>query len=59
MAPIQLRRSLRRLGLSQMELARRLKVDGRTVRSWVSGRYPVPEPIALLLACWQRELKRP
>jgi len=38
-----------------MELARRLKVDGRTVRHWIAGDYPIPEAVSLLLACWQRE----
>lgn len=55
MTPTQLRRCLKRLGLSQMELARRLKVDPRTVRHWVAGSYPVPEVVSLLLACWQHE----
>ena len=55
MTPTQFKRSLKRLGLSQMELSRRLKVDGRTVRSWIAGVYRVPEAVALLLECWQRE----
>ncbi len=58
MTPAQLRRSLKRLALSQMELARRLKVDPRTVRHWVAGSYPVPEAVSLLLDSWQREQRR-
>ena len=58
MTPAQLRHSLKRLGLSQMELARRLKVDPRTVRHWVAGSYPVPEAVSLLLECWQREPRK-
>ncbi len=55
MTSTQLRTALRRLGLSQMALSRLLKVDGRTVRHWVGGSYPVPEAVALLVACWLRE----
>jgi len=54
----QLRAALRRLGLSQLGFARRIRVDGRTVRHWVAGTYPVPEAVALLLDCWQRELRK-
>lgn len=28
----------------QSALARRLKIDGRTVRSWLQGRDPIPGP---------------
>jgi hypothetical protein len=38
--------------------ARRIKVDGRTVRSWIAGRYAVPEAVGLLLECWERERRR-
>ena len=54
----QLRGALRDLGLSQMGLARLLRVDPRTVRHWVAGSYPVPEAVALLLDCWQREQRK-
>jgi len=59
MTPTQLRRSLRRLRLSQMELARRLKVDGRTLRHWIAGDSPIPHAVHLLLDCWQREHRQP
>jgi DNA-binding transcriptional regulator YiaG len=55
MTATQLKRSLQRLGLSQMEFSRRIRVDGRTVRHWIAGSYPVPQAVALLLECWQRE----
>ena len=42
--PKQLRTILRKLGISQMELARRLGVDGRSVRRWLAGEAPVPGP---------------
>jgi DNA-binding transcriptional regulator YiaG len=58
MTPTQFKRTVKRLGLSQMELARRIKVDGRTVRSWIAGRYAVPEAVSLLLGCWQREQRK-
>jgi transcriptional regulator with XRE-family HTH domain len=37
MTPQHLRALLAMAGVSQMELARRLGVDGRSVRRWVSG----------------------
>lgn len=40
----ELRQSLTAADVSQMELARRLKVDGRTVRYWLAGR-AIPEGI--------------
>jgi hypothetical protein len=40
--PADLRTRLDAAGLSQMELARRLGVDGRTVRYWLAGR-AIPE----------------
>jgi len=48
----QLRRALRRLGMSQMELSRRLRVAPTTVRNWVGGRSRIPEAVALLLKEW-------
>jgi DNA-binding transcriptional regulator YiaG len=47
-----LRQTLKRLGMSQMALARTLKVQGSTVRRWISGRSPIPEAVALLLSEW-------
>lgn len=42
MTPDQLRQSLASAGISQLELARRIGVDGRTVRYWLAGR-GIPE----------------
>lgn len=38
MTPDELREALEAAGVTQMELARRLEVDGRTVRYWLAGR---------------------
>ena len=43
-SPKQLRALLRKMGISQLELARRLGVDGRSVRRWLAGEAPVPGP---------------
>lgn len=51
----QFRAALRRLRLSQRQLALRLKVDATTVNRWARGRGPIPETVSLLLACWVRE----
>jgi len=52
----QLRAALKRLNLSQMELARRLHVAPTTVRRWVMRKRPtrIPESVALLVASWER-----
>jgi DNA-binding transcriptional regulator YiaG len=53
----QFRAALKRLRLSRAALARKLRVNVRTVYRWASGDNDVPEPVGLLLACWQREQK--
>ncbi len=58
LTPKQLRRALKDLELTQEELARRLKVDPRTVRRWIAGDYPVPESVALLFKSWLRRSRR-
>jgi len=58
----QFRAALRRLGFSQLEAARRMGVDARTVRRWATLRpskgSPVPPPVGLLLEAWMRERVR-
>jgi len=50
----QFRATLSHLTLSQRRLAIRLKLDVTTVNRWARGKSPVPEPVAQLLACWQK-----
>ena len=52
----QLRTALKRLGISQMELARRLHVAPQTVRRWVSRKRPAPIPhyVDLLVEAWDK-----
>jgi DNA-binding transcriptional regulator YiaG len=52
-SPEQFRHVLRRLGLSQMELSRLVKVNPRTVRRWTLGEFPVPEAVTLMLGAWE------
>lgn len=40
---------LKELGLTQREFAQIVDVHERTVRSWASGRYAIPEAVALVL----------
>lgn len=35
----------------QTRLAEALEVDGSTVRRWVSGAVPIPNPVAVALRC--------
>ena len=46
---------LKRLDLSQRQLAFRLGVTVTTTNRWANGRAPIPESVALLLACWRRD----
>jgi len=58
MSPQQFRDALRRLRLSQVQAARRLSVNERTVRRWVAGDSRIPESVALLLHTWNRTRPR-
>ena len=46
----QFNEHLIRLGFTQVEFARTIEVNARTVRHWVAGSYPVPRVVALLVA---------
>lgn len=39
----------------QTRLAEALEVDGSTVRRWVSGAVPIPNPVAIAVRCLARE----
>ena len=58
MSPQQFRDALRHLRLSQVQAARRLSVNERTVRRWVAGDSRIPESVALLLHTWLRTRPR-
>jgi DNA-binding transcriptional regulator YiaG len=49
MTPLQFRRAISELGLSQLAAARMLGYDGRTVRRWIAGEIGVPPAAAKLL----------
>ena len=49
----QLKRALKRLGVSQLSLARRLEMDPRTIRRWCAGDLPVPRTVELVMGCWR------
>ncbi len=51
-SPQEFRRVLRRLRLSQVQAARRLGVNERTVRRWVAGASRIPESVTLILQVW-------
>ena len=58
--PKELRALLKKLDISQMELARRLGVDGRTVRRWLAGEAKIPGParVAILAMAHMDDLRR-
>jgi DNA-binding transcriptional regulator YiaG len=49
MTPAQLRSALGKTGFTQVGFARVIKVSGRTVRGWISGQWPVPTVVGMLL----------
>ena len=53
--PAKLRKSLKQLGLSQSEAARRLYVEGSTLRRWLSGARKIPGPVVACFEAWERE----
>lgn len=54
----QFRAALKRLKHSRGQLAKRLRVNVRTVYRWASGASVVPDTVSLLLECWLREQRR-
>lgn len=56
MTPVDLRATLALAGLSQLELARVLAVDARTVRRWISGEVEIPPPVGKILYLASRGL---
>ena len=49
MTAIELRKTLEHLSLNQLELARLVRVNPRTVRRWTAGDGDVPPAVAVLL----------
>ena len=58
LSPQQFRHALRQLRLTQVQAAKRQRVNQRTVRRWVAGDSRVPESVTLLLEVWLRERPR-
>ena len=54
----ELRSVIGDLGLSQVEAARLLGVETRTIQRWIAGAYGVPEPVAQALCAWRRLAER-
>lgn len=54
MSPQEFRAILGRLGVPQVELARIIRADERSVRRWILGEHPVPGAVALALRLWER-----
>ena len=46
MTPAELRAHSARLGLDQEDLAKHLRVTGRTMRRWIAGTHTIPEGVA-------------
>ena len=46
------RDALAKLGINQVQAARALRVDPRTVRRWIAGDVKIPGPVEILLETW-------
>src|SRR2546422_8027675 len=46
--------ALKRLGLSQSEAARRLRVEQSTMWRWLAGERRIPGPVVAAIECWER-----
>ena len=53
MSPRQLRSILKKLSLTQVEAARRLAVNPRSMRRWIDGSRPIPGPVRASVRCWE------
>lgn len=54
MQPAEFAAIIAALGWSQMEAARQLEVDSRTVRRWIAGEREIPGPVRVALRCIAR-----
>jgi DNA-binding transcriptional regulator YiaG len=59
MSSAELRFALGIVGINQSAFARWIRKEDRTIRSWLSGKYPVPQEIAYLLKLLIRTGLRP
>ncbi|EHM01226.1 hypothetical protein HMPREF9946_02187 [Acetobacteraceae bacterium AT-5844] len=54
MSPKEFREALARLGMSQLQAAKVLETDPRTVRRWALGESTIPGPVRVALRCMER-----
>jgi hypothetical protein len=45
----QFTKAMTQMGITQIALAEKLATNERTVRRWMTGDWPVPVPVALLI----------
>ena len=55
MTPTELRTALARLNLSQVGAAKMVGISDRTMRRYISGKYPIPAWLPLALAGMARQ----
>ena len=48
----EFRDAIAKLGINQVQAARALRVDPRTVRRWIAGDVEIPGPVEVLLEGW-------
>jgi ribosome-binding protein aMBF1 (putative translation factor) len=54
MTPTEFASAIAALGWSQVEAAKQLDVDDRTVRRWAAGDRAIPGPVKVALRCMAR-----
>jgi hypothetical protein len=52
MTATELRAALKKLGISQLEAARRLRITGRTMQRYVASDTHIPGPVEILVEQW-------
>lgn len=55
MTAAELRDALRLLGLSHRGAAQQLGVAKTSIHRWLTGRRPIPGPVAAAIRCWLRK----
>jgi len=50
----EFREAIYKVGMTQTAAARFFGVNETSLRRWISGKYPIPEPVAMLLKTMHR-----
>jgi DNA-binding transcriptional regulator YiaG len=51
----EFRATIKKVGMTQVEAAEFFGVNESSCRRWISGKYPIPKPVAVLLRMMDRK----